>query len=272
MKNSVVEFEREFDRRVAELEPFDAGAWIGYPDGGRSAYPDAAAILQGLEDRGIGRALISHTMAMLHDPITGNEALIRTLDELPGFSGVMTLIPGGTGEIDDMEAYLSKCTGGGLRAARIFPKLHRFSLRLPTVPPLLALLEERGIPLFIQIGQTSWDEIGPIAQKHPCLAILVEGVGHHEYLNVRSCLPWLEATPNILVPTHNQFLCGGLELMVERLGVHRVIFSSNQPMDDPAAGLSLLAFSDLPLETKREIAHGNLETLLGAVGNGGYFA
>jgi len=60
--------------------------------------------------------------------------------------------------------------------------------------------------------------------------------------------------------------------MVERLGVHRVVFSTNQPIDDPAAGLSLLAFSELPLETRRRIAHGNLETLLAAVGNGGYFA
>jgi predicted TIM-barrel fold metal-dependent hydrolase len=272
MENPVAEFEPEYDRRVAGLEPFDAGAWIGYPDRARRAYPDAASLLRGLRDRGIGRALVSHTMAMLHDPITGNEAMIRTLDELPGFSGVMTLIPGGTGEIDDMESYVSGCTEAGLRAARVFPKLHRFSLRVPTVPPLLALLEQHGIPLFIQIGQTSWDEIGPVAQRHPRLAILVEGVGHHEYLNIRSCLPWLEAAPNILVPTHNQFLCGGLELMVERLGVHRMIFSSNQPMDDPAAGLSLLALSDLPLATKRRIAHGNLETLLDAVGNGGYFA
>jgi len=179
MENPVAELEREWDQRVAALEPFDAGAWIGYPDCGRTAYPDAEALRDGLRERGIGRALVSHTMAVLHDPVAGNEALIQILGMLPGFPGVMTLIPGGTGEIDNPEAYVSACLDSGLRAARVFPKVHRFSLRLPTVPPLLALLEERGIPLFIQIGQTSWDEIGPLATKHPRLAIVVEGTGHH---------------------------------------------------------------------------------------------
>jgi len=155
---------------------------------------------------------------------------------------------------------------------RLFPKLHRYTLRLPTVPAMLKALEERGLPLLIQIGQTGWDEIGALARTCPKLAVIVDGVGHHEYLNMRTCLPWLTSAPNLLVTTHALFLCGELELMVERLGAERVLFASNQPMDDPAAGLSLLACSGLPAEAKRRVAGGNARRLMECVGRGGYFA
>lgn len=272
MHDDVLQLEQQFDRRVAELEPYDAGVWLGYPATGPLAYQDTGTLRAALAKYHIRRALVSHTMAELHDAVEGNRVLTESLKDLPRCSGIMTLLPEGTGEIEDIADYVDQCLAKGLRAARLFPKTHRYTLKLPTIPKLLSALENRGVPLLIQIGQTSWDEIGSLAKAYPKLAILVEGTGHHEYLNIRSCLPWLEAVPNLLVPTHRQFLCGGLELMVERLGAHRVFFSSNQPVDDPAAGLSLLVLSELPVETLRRIAHGNLETLLSAVLQGGYFA
>lgn len=269
MTHPVLELESEYNARVAELDPFDACAWLGYPRAARVAYPDESTLKEAMLEHGIRRALVSHTLSELHDPVMGNTATAKALAGLPGCAGVMTLLPAGTGEIADIGTYVDECLGASLRVARIFPRYHRYTLRVPTVPPMLKALEERGVPLFIQIGQTSWDEIGALALNHPRLAILVEGTGHHEYLNIRGCLPWLEKASNLFVPTHAQFLCGGLELLVDRLGAHRVLFSTNQPVDDPACGLSLLAFSHLPLETRRQIAHGNLERLLQGVGKGG---
>ncbi len=269
MINPVLELEAEYDARIAVLDPFDACAWLGYPRAARVAYPDESALKAALAENGIRRALVSHTMSELHDPVMGNAVTAKALANLPGCAGVMTLIPAGTGEIADIGAYIDECLNAGLRVARIFPRYHRYTLRVPSVPPMLKALEERGVPLFIQIGQTSWDEIGALALNYPRLAFLVEGTGHHEYLNIRGCLPWLEKAGNLFVSTHAQFLCGGLELMVDRLGAHRVIFSTNQPVDDPACCLGLLAFSDLPIETRRQIAHGNLERLLQRVGQGG---
>lgn len=268
----VLEMEREFDARVAALEAFDACAWVGHPHSGPVAYPDPAALRAALERYGIRRAVVGHTLADLYEPTLGNRATAELLEQLPGCVGAMTLIPAGTGEIEDLAAAVDAWLAQGLRVARILPKHHRFTLSQPNVPPMLRVLEDRGVPLFIPIGQTRFDEIGPLAVQYPSLAILVEGTGHHEYLNIRNCLPWLERAPNLLVPTHAQFLCGGLELMVESLGADRVFFSTNQPVDDPACGLSLLAFSPLPLDVRRQIAHGNLDRLLASVGNGGYFA
>jgi len=262
--------ESRFDAEVAALSPRDAGMWLGYT-GSHVSYVDGKALIQAMMRNGIAGGLVSHTACELHDARSGNEALAKELAALPQCAGVMSLVPPGTGEFDDLDAYLDSALAQGFRAVRLLPKAHRYSLGLPTVGPMLDVLAVRGIPLFIPIGQTHWDEVGRLALDHPRLAILVEGVGHHEYLNIRGCLPWLKAAGNILAPTHNQFLFGGLELLASAIGDERILFASNQPYDDPAAGLSLLVYSRLSADAKKRIARGNLDRLMEAVGKGGYF-
>jgi len=145
------------------------------------------------------------------------------------------------------------------------PQSHRYSLDTPGVDGLLEALAAVRVPLFIPIGQTSWNEIGPLALAHSGLTILVESAGHHEYLNMRAALPWLERAANILVPTNRQFLAGGLDLLVERLGADRVVFASGQPVEDPWASLAPLVMNRLSGAVRRRIAHENLERILPAV-------
>ena len=260
--------ERRFEDEVRKLDPFDACVWLGRPFRSRRVFENVAALREGLAKGPVRRALISHTMGELHDARQGNDTLAKALEEFPGAYGVMTLLPPSWEDPEDTGAYIDRNLRRGLRMARIFPKSHRYTLCIPSVRVLLSALEEKGVPLVIQIGQTEWDEIGALAQAHPRLPILVESHGHHEYLNMRHALPWLESSANLYVPTNRQFLCGGLELLVERLGPGRVIFASNQPLDDPNAGLGPLVFSDLPIAVRRQVAHGNLERLLGLAGPG----
>lgn len=270
--SSVFEMISEFDERVAELEPFDTSAWLGRPASGWVAYRTAEELDAALKKSGFHGALISHKIGEMNDALLGNRALAADLPKLPNCHGVLSLVPPGTGEFDDLEEVLATTQKVGFRAVRIFPKAHRWSLRVPTVPQLLRALEKHGFPLFISIGQTSWAEIAGIAKDYPKLAVVVDGVGHHEYLNIRGCLPWLEAAPNIIADTHSLFLVGSLEWLVDRIGISRIVYGSNQPVDDPAAGLYLLAYSELKLDLKRRIAHGNAKQLIEGVGKGGYFA
>ncbi len=256
------------DHLVAEaaaLEPYDALVWAGYPACAFQVWPDAAAVGRGLEASPIRRALISHTVGGMHDATAGNQALAALLEALPGGYGVMTLVPETAHDEPVVERRIAVALRRGMRAARILPKSHRYTLKTPGVDRLLEALEARRVPLFIPIGQTDWNEIGTLALAHAGLAILVESAGHHEYLNMRAALPWLEKAANLLVPTNRQFLAGGLELLVERLGPERVLFASGQPIEDPWSTLALLVKSRLPEAARRLIAHGNLERLLEAV-------
>ena len=271
MKNLIKELEHWFDGAVQEMQPFDASVWLGYPASGKRAYTKPAELRATIREYGISGALVSHTMAVFHDAPEGNRTTAEALADLPECYGIMTLLPEGTGEFEDLAKSVEGYLASRMRAARLFPRDHRYTLRGPGIPKLLEMLQSLGIPLFIPIGQTSWDEVANLARSYPHLAVMVEGVGHHEFLNVRGCLPWLESVPNLLVTTHNQFLCGGLELMVERLGAKRIFFASNQPVDDPSAGLSLLACGQISQEVRNQIAHGNVRHLIEKVGKGGYF-
>ncbi len=256
------EMEADFGRRAAELAPYDALAWVGYPARSHVSWPDAIAAADALEAGPIHRALLSHTAGMLHDPIAGNRMLAEVLQALPGCHGVMSLLPGTLQPDWDIRAHIDVCFRAGMRAARLLPKLHRYTLKTPGMQELFEALAVRRIPLFLPIGQTSWDELGAIALAYPKLNILAESAGHHEYLNMRAALPWLEKVSNVFVPTNRQFLAGGIELLVERLGAHRVLFASGQPIEDPWASLGPLVMNRLSDAACLQIAHENLERLL----------
>ena len=127
MENLVLELEKEFDQKIAELEPYDATLWLGYPASAHVAYPDSATVLAALAEHGIKGALISHKMGELLCPIQGNRVLTEMLGEFPGCYGVMSLLPEGTGEIADIAAYVREYRDAGMRVARIFPKSHQQS-------------------------------------------------------------------------------------------------------------------------------------------------
>ena len=139
MENPVLELEKEFDKQVRQLNPYDASVWLGYTATGRIAYRDIRSLRSALSQQQIGNALISHSMGELYDVALSNETLEKALVEQDGFFGVMTLLPEGTGEIKNLSIYIEKGIEAGMRAARLFPKSHRFSLSSPKIPPLLSL-------------------------------------------------------------------------------------------------------------------------------------
>lgn len=255
----------EFDRRAAALEFFDACAWVGRPPEALRAFVTGAALHAALRRWGISRALVSHTMSVQWDAARGNEALAKELLDLPGCFGAMALLPPAGGELGDFRAHLDQMLARGMRAARLFPKVHRFSLRDPSLEAVFAELAARGVPLLMWIGQSSWDELAALAGAHPALRIVVDGVGHHEYLNCRQHLAQLDRHPNLLVEIHNLLMFRGIETIVERIGAERVLFGTNLPETDPAAAMMLLTHSELSEHQRRLIAGENLARLIEGV-------
>ena len=100
MENVLLEMEQNFDQRVSQLEPCDAGVWLGRPFYSRVFYPDAVSLKQALSEQGIKQALVASTMSQHVDSKLGNEELLLALKDLPKFYGIMTLLPDGTGEYE----------------------------------------------------------------------------------------------------------------------------------------------------------------------------
>lgn len=265
MLDRLLALEKEFDEAARALTPLDAGVWLGLPHSAFIGFETADELAKQLAASAVTRAVISHTAGWLLDATLGNDCMTEALAILPRCVGAMTLLPEGAEHFGKLEPYLVQQLGRGLRVARIFPKAHRYTLRVPAAAEMFRILELYRVPLMIQIGQSNIDELAGIARNHPRLNIIIDSTGHHEFLNMRGVLGQLEATPNLLVTTRGQFMCGGIELLHNRLGAERIVFASNFPIDQLEAGLSLLINSFLPDEDKHKIAHQNMERLLDGI-------
>src|SRR5687767_10513630 len=59
---------------------------------------DVAALTATMAHYGLARALVAHTMAKWHDPMTGNARLMRELAGQPHLVACWVVLPAGTGE------------------------------------------------------------------------------------------------------------------------------------------------------------------------------
>jgi hypothetical protein len=152
-----------------------------------------------------------------------------------------------------------------VRAVRLFPKSHNYSLGDWTCSDLLSRLEERLLPLFIWPRETDWDTLYEVSSRHARLPVVLEQCEEEAFWNLRYLVPLLEKCANVRVETNKGHLYLGIDEIVRRFGAGRVIFGSNTPIDDPFASLMLVTGGDFPEDDKRRIAHGNLDTLRSGV-------
>ena len=277
MINHVADLEKRFKEKVKSLRFFDANCWIGRPNFPGPCYPNGVdEIVEHLGHCGIGKAIVSHTLARFSHPTVGNSMLLESLSAAqadsrtagsPGAELIpsFVLLPGVTGELGPLDAYIDSMVEAGGRTVRLFPKSHNYSLRDWGCADLLSRLEERKLPLFIWPRETDWDTLFEAASRHPRLPVVLEQCEEEAYWNLRFLVPLLERCENVRVETNKAHLYLGVDEIVRRFGASRVLFGSNLPVDDPFASLMLVADGDFSDGDKEKIARGNLENLIQGV-------
>ena len=153
----------------------------------------------------------------------------------------------------------------GIRAAKLFPKSHNYSLAEWSSADLLHKLEERRIPLFIWSRETDWDTLYTICTTYPHLPVVLEQCDEEAYWNLRFVFALLEKCQNLYIETNKGHLYLGIDETVKRFGASRLIFSTHLPFDDPYVSLGLITDGDFSSQAKEAIAHKNLENLIEGV-------
>jgi hypothetical protein len=101
---------------------------------GRRAFREPGAItkteefLRELEYHQIAGALVHHVFSVELDPSYGNEALMAECAHSPRLFPCWVLLPHHVGEMPPPEQLVSQMKSRNVRAARIFPRMHGFSL------------------------------------------------------------------------------------------------------------------------------------------------
>jgi predicted TIM-barrel fold metal-dependent hydrolase len=246
-----------------DLEFWDCHAMVGRatvpPPGGTL---DVAALTAELARAGIARALAHHGVARDYDPAVGNELLLQEVAAAPSLVPCATLLPPSTGELAPLEALLPALIASGVRAVRLYPRSHNFSLAEWCSGALLDALERRQLPLSLDLAETDWEAIHQLCRAHPRLPVMVTRVN---YRQERYLYPLWELHQNLHVEISLFQAHRALEEAVLRFGPQRLLFGTGLPAFDAGAPLLMVYRCEVADDARRAIAGGNLRRLLGAV-------
>ena len=224
-----------------------------------------SSLLQRMEEYRIEKALVLHSVAREHDAAAGNARLLEEIREHKNLIPVWALMPHHTGEMDKPDVLIEKMIASGVRAAALFPfaGAHNFSLKRWSAGLLLDTLAERRIPVIMGVEQVGGMEgMAEFALTYPNLTVIASNVN---YRSDRVLFPAMDAAKNLYIETSAYKTFFGLQEFVRRFGAERMVFGSGMPAIDPAASVSMITWSGLPVEQQEMIAHRNIERIIGEV-------
>ena len=232
---------------------------------GRRAFREPGTIyrteefLREMEYHHIAGALAHHAFSVELDQPYGNAAVLAECAKSPRLFPCWVLLPHHVGEMPPPEQLAAEMLRQNVRAARVFPRMHGFSLDTLKHSGLLAALERAGIALIIPIAETDFAALGAMCKAHPLLPVIVTGLA---WATDRQLFPLLERCRNLHIETSCYQGHNSIEIAARRFGAERLIFGTGLPHMSPGAAKGNILYARITDEEKRLIAGGNLLRLL----------
>lgn len=243
-----------------KLEFFDCNCMIGRTGVlNREVIHTSEQFLQEMDYAGIKSAIVWHAMSRDCDAVKGNEILLDEIGVSKRLYPMFTLVPEHTDEFGSIGNVLAEMKKYGVRAVRMFPLKHGFSISDWNSKNILNALEENKIPLFINIDQVEWTGVNDLLSHHKKLNVVVTTT---RYNTDRFVYPLFEKYENLYFETCWYAINMGIENIVKRFGPKRLLFGTNMPEFSPGISLAHVIYSDLSFEEKKLIAGDNLRGLL----------
>jgi len=244
----------------AEIEFFDCNARIGHPTVYREGQVTTKAeLLAEMDHAGIDCALVYHSIAREWCPQEGNDALGRELGGEARLFPCFVGLPEATHELagpDRFAEQVRELSG----AVRLFPKEHNFSLSGWSTAGILGALQNRRVPVILDISQTSWDELSRLLGTYGDLPVILLDT---YYRLDRYLYPLWETHDNLYLETTTYQVFRGIEAVCERFGPERLVFGTNLPDLETGGAVAQVLYAELDETAKAAIAGGTLKRLLG---------
>lgn len=253
---------------LSETIFFDASCCLG-PDqfAAANAPLDAESLLKAMDRVGIAEALVYSSLAVIYSPITGNQAIIEATNGYDRLHPCWVLVPEHTRELP--EGAVAWMVGSGVRAARLMPNHHRFSLSDWCSGTYLSDLAEAQVPTFIDYQINHWssnainyEAIEKLCSMHPTLPVILCGAG---IADDRYIYPLLDRLPNLHLDLAYYQVEAGIEEICYRFGAERLLFATAMPKSTPGCSISYITYARISDDEKRLIAGDNLRNLLEGV-------
>ena len=262
-----MESDRNISKMIEKFDLFDSNCMVGRTSISAPRFVHTANEFLGVMDEfGIKESLVYHSFGKEYEPAYCNKVLAEEIADIDRLHPVWVVEPSWTGEIEDEKQLVKNMLSSGVKAARIFPApdFRNFSLKKWCSGRLLGALEEKLIPLFIDIEQIETDTVFELCTDYPKLPIVLAGVG---YRYNRMLYPLWEKFENLYTELSVYYVHRGIEELVKRFGPHRLLFGTNLPWYTPWVAVAMLSYARISDSDKKLIAGDNLRNLLNKVGD-----
>jgi predicted TIM-barrel fold metal-dependent hydrolase len=238
----------------------DVNAAIGPWPNGDSEALDVGSLTARLDALGIGSALVYHTVAATYDAASGNRRLLEEIAGAPRLLPCFVLDPLESGEHGDPATLGDRLARDGVRAVRVLPRDHAWSLGGREALLLAETAAKAGLPLFVDLPQTDWADVDAVLSAVGSLRLVVCRAG---YRDLRRLLPLLDTHPGLHCDLSYFSAHDGVEEIVERFGHDRLVFGTGMPECEPAGALARLTFAGVDDAAAEAMGHENATRLLG---------
>jgi predicted TIM-barrel fold metal-dependent hydrolase len=227
-------------------------------------------LLEEMEWCGIHGAFITHGVAREYDPIYGNRMLLRELKKNPRLYGVWTVMPHHTGEMPVPKDVVKEMRDHGIRAAKMYPRIHRYPFNIDCCGELLRELERNEILLMVEGGhcynfdifepsnQVLLSDLDTVLSAYPNLKVVLQG---SRWESTRYTQPLMKKHPNLHLDLSAHQGNHAIELFAEWYGADRILFGTGALEKSPGAAKAFVDYCTLDDADKQLIAAGNISRL-----------
>ena len=152
----------------------------------------------------------------------------------------------------------------GFVGFKFHPDYHRQPITSPRYETALEYANEHKLIVLTHTwGGSPYDSpklVERVAEKYPDAIILM---GHSGYGEWEKSLQVARECQNVYLELTAAYAVNGvIELMVEKVGSHKIVFGTDLPWFDPHYGIGCILFSRITDEDRHNILHRNAEKLL----------
>ena len=258
-----VQIKDKYKKIMEELDFFDVNCWVSVPsDQQLSKDIKIDEILDKMKRNSIKKAVFSNARCKMIDPLIANAELIDIIAQYENIYAAGCIVPEIVFQNGGAEIYLKSLIKQGIVVLRAFPRQHSYSLSDWCMGEIFGAMERYRLPLMLWHTETEFDTIAQLCSKYPEMPIILEGNDKKLIYHNRSFVPLLQHCKNLYIETHNFVQYLGFEYLVNGLKIDRLVFGSFAPYNDFGASLGALGLSDISIDSKRNIAYKNLESLV----------
>jgi predicted TIM-barrel fold metal-dependent hydrolase len=237
---------------------YDCNVALGRRHDRLVAYDRREDLKRIMSEAGISKALVYNPYGAHFGTTEGNRFLLEEI------GGDPNLIPQFVVNLatDDLDEVRDLVAQSRVRSLRVFPATQHYPLVHWIADPWLEWMAGAGMSLWISMGhrpEVDGRDLYDTARRHPGVPFVLAG---SHYANYPVVWPLVRALDNIHFDLSRFDIPHGIQRMIGRIGVGRLLYGSDFPEVDPEPYLHYLHRAELDQAELDAICHGNLARLL----------